>query len=121
MYAQKATIQLSEQGNEVVYMPLGRNTGKAAILYRDDLDRLLVKKGINTRWYCNNDNYPLVVGKQNKRIMIARLLMDAEPEQRVMYRDGNPLNLRRENLYLKDTAHKKITNDIAYVPLRRAW
>jgi hypothetical protein len=35
-----------------------------------------------------------------KPLGIARILLDAKPGQAVRYRDGNPLNLQIENLYL---------------------
>lgn len=101
---------------EVSYVPLGRSGSKTAVLYKDDLDYLM-RLGVGNRWIANpNQNYVLCFGnKPGKRIMVARLLLNAGPGNRVHYKDGNPLNLRRDNLSLKRHSCPTLKNDLAFV------
>jgi hypothetical protein len=114
-------LQVTASGDsverEVVYVPLGRSGAKAAIIWKDDLDQLM-SLGIGNRWYTNKDqNYVLCFGNRpNKRLMVARLLLNAGPGARVQYKDGNPLNLRRDNLTLVPHNNAKLKNDFIFVP-----
>lgn len=103
------TVQ--EGTREVARVPLGRNASLHAEIYRDDFD-FLVKLGLSPNWssYKNvTGNYVTAsaVDTPSKHVLVARVLMDAGAGQVVRYADGNPLNMRRENLRLVHSAKGK--------------
>lgn len=98
-------ISRLQDGSVVAFVPLGPNGkhGECAI----DLEDLsaLVERGVSMSWTLNFGSqgvgYVYTKGaKNNRNISIARLIMDCRPGEKIRYRDGNSLNLRRENLKL---------------------
>ena len=71
----------------------------------------LMEGGANAAWFYNYKgadrkagqvrmNVPLAGGKGTSNATIARIIVNAKPGQQARTRDGNPLNLRRSNLYI---------------------
>jgi len=52
------------------------------------------------------------LGGQTFTFIVARLILEAPPNMRVKYHDGNSLNLRRDNLYLHPTAREPAPKDM---------
>lgn len=90
-------------GKEVCYVPLGRGSNSAeATIYKEDYD-LLMKLGLSGNWLQTQQGYVTAAsGRINPpaRLQVGRVLMDAKPGTQVRCLDGNPLNLRRDNLVL---------------------
>jgi hypothetical protein len=90
-------------GQRCVRIPLA-STARIAILYAEDFERLIAL-GLSPFWMVNM-NKPtgqgyVRVAKDGRKLAIARLILGAGPRHQVAYRDGNRLNLRRENLILR--------------------
>ena len=86
----------------VVQVKLGVNESKGmAELYQEDVD-FLIRLGLSMTWGRLDRGYVTAPASRAKggRIGVARVLLDAKPGENIKYLDGNPLNLRRENLRL---------------------
>lgn len=90
----------SETGEELVAIPLAKDRGEA-ILSATDWDRLNAL-GLTTNWCLNGANgrqyVRAPVDTIGKLVTVSRAIAGAGQDQIVRYVDGNPLNLRRENL-----------------------
>lgn len=93
-------------GTPLVDVPLSR--GRHATLDAADFDHLTADCGFTPAWQVNSDGKGkdyvrcTVSGlPKNGNIVVARLVTKARRGQVVRYRDGNPLNLRRENLAIE--------------------
>jgi hypothetical protein len=81
------------------------NVDLSVVLYAEDLDRL-TKAGFSLSWKYNEDGrgngYPTVSAFTpdgfNREVAVARLVAEAPRGKRVRPRDGDSLNLRRDNL-----------------------
>lgn len=90
--------------SSVIAIPLGPNGSKGvAHIERDDW-MFLLKLGLSPNWYLSPSGHPTVAAHRAKggRVTVSRVLLDAGPRQTVRFVDGNPRNLRRENLQLCD-------------------
>jgi hypothetical protein len=85
-----------EGRDKLVKVPLARSK-LPAILFEKDFEDLMAL-GVSIRWRLYHNQ--VVVRCNGKDIAVGRLIRHAEPFQRVEIRDGNPLNLRRNNLML---------------------
>jgi len=88
---------------DVVLVTLG-NSPKKAQVHRDDLERVKAA-GYTGAWFLNGCNgYSYVRTGRSDLVgrleSVARIIAEAKPGQIVKYRDGDRLNLRRDNLYL---------------------
>lgn len=104
------TYSRDPSGREVAHVPLARRSETAAI-YRDDLERLTTS-GVPFPWYLNTARCCSYVSAYDpdhlgKNQTVARRLIDAPKGRIVKYRDGDRLNLRRDNLYLTEGASAK--------------
>jgi hypothetical protein len=89
-------IRTSNQfGRKLVHVPVGRNGEKEAVLYKEDWDTLN-ELGVSPNW-CTIGNSVASRGG-GKACLLARVIADLKAGERIIYRDGNGLNLRRENL-----------------------
>ncbi len=79
------TRSKDDDGVPIISIPIA-NSNKPAILYQEDFD-LLLSLNIDPRWTFNANLLP-----------IARILFDAKAGEKVRYKDGNSLNLKRDNL-----------------------
>ncbi len=95
-------------GTPVVRVPLAKERG-VAVLHAEDFDELM-RFGITARWYWNvaSPGFAYVRCKPPRNLncgtllSVSRLIMEALPGMCVRYRDGDRLNLRRDNLYLAE-------------------
>lgn len=97
-----------EHGNNMVAVPLARDGKREAIIDHEDYSELL-SLGLSPNWQIRGGSVsahcpsgPVRTGGSSKApsvpILVARVLTGAKGGQRVSYRDGDRLNLRRENL-----------------------
>jgi hypothetical protein len=95
MMLQKLEIKQhrDEDGNHVVSVPL-TNTDKTVKLFQEDFDRLM-RSGLDPRWRLSNGE---VFERGRSRLSIKRLIADAAKGEKVQLLDGDPCNLRRDNL-----------------------
>lgn len=85
------------------YIPLGCGTIRAIIDASDyDLIRKFHWSGKFDRW--GNCYARTSTGQQNKTLFMHRLLMNAQPGERIDHRNGDTLDNRRENLRLATNA-----------------
>lgn len=91
-------VEYVENGTKLTMVPVGNTF---VTLYKEDYDRL-IELGAYKRWQLIRDKY-VRCGTRNGmgHVMIARALVDCPPGFCVVYFDGNPLNLRRENLGIR--------------------
>lgn len=74
---------------------------KTAELWKDDYDFLVNELRVNPNWVvAHGRKNVLALAITNSKVSVARCLLDADIGQIVRYKDGNCLNLRRENLLL---------------------
>ncbi|MET4567702.1 hypothetical protein [Rhodanobacter soli] len=93
-------------GQQLVHIALG-DSGKRATLYAEDYQRLM-DAGFSPCWQYTGDGRGYAyatLGAYNAKgvdclVPVARLIAQAKAGQVVRYADGNPLNLRAENLKL---------------------
>lgn len=105
-YKQQAAPEFTTDvdGQEVVHVPLA-NSQQRATLYAEDYRRLMAA-GFSRFWkYIQTGNghaYPALNAYtsdgHNREVTVARLITGAGRGQRVRTVDGNPLNLRTDNL-----------------------
>jgi hypothetical protein len=96
MKARPVRIEGDQQRGFVVYVPLGRDGEDEAVLDLDDYNDLVALK-VYPNWQLRGGQVG-ARGPGGINVLIARVLTDAKPGQRVTYRDGDKLNLRRSNL-----------------------
>ena len=93
-------------GREVVGVTLS-NTTRTAWLYRADYERVVAEYGTPTWRLSDVGRGHLYVrfkkpGENSKNLSVSRLVAGDYERTGVFYRDGDPLNLRRTNLYHDD-------------------
>lgn len=96
-------------GTRIVKVPL--TGGFVATVEAEDYDAF-VTLGLSTRWLANAGGSgsitvrftlpPARPGQRSNNASVSRVIVNAGNGQRVRYRDGNPLNLRKSNLRLVD-------------------
>lgn len=99
------------EGSRVVArVQLGRDPNLHAEIYKEDFD-FLVRLGLSPNWtrYTSKNFYVTAAARNtpSHRVLVARVLLDAGEGHVVRYADGNPMNLRRENLRLVASAKGK--------------
>lgn len=93
-------------GQQLVHVALA-NSNQRATLYAEDYQRMMAA-GFTRHWQHAKDgrgNAYATLGAYNPKgvdclVSVARLIAQAKAGQSVRYADGNPLNLRTENLKL---------------------
>ena len=109
----EGTIRRSfaKDGTRIVHVPLAN--GLRATVDAADFDRLM-RLGLRPTWVFNDNGrgchfvrsrFPLGIGTPNN-IQVARAIMAPPPGCVVKYSDGNPLNLRRNNLWVVERASR---------------
>ena len=93
------------QYGETTTVPLGPNGDRGTVVLRKDDYDLLLELGLSECWNALRINDRIYVTAPSSRapgsrVLVARVLMDAKRGERVIFLDGNPLNMRRENLRL---------------------
>lgn len=98
-------VSTDNLGKQIVNVPLGGEGSPEAKINVADW-HTLVLMGVATGWHlqsCGNGyNYVRVTSNRTltKNASVARLVMRADEDQIVKHRNGNPLDLRWENLEL---------------------
>jgi hypothetical protein len=93
-------------GDRIVTVPL-TNSERKVIMLEKDLDGLIAK-GFPLTWRLAG-KVVLVTGKG--RIPVARIMVEAQKGDRVIFKDKNPCNLLRSNIIHADSRYLK-TGDI---------
>lgn len=95
-------------GKAVLLVPLA-NSDKVAKVFPEDYDRLIAR-GFSPNW-CWNVRTVKVSDWKHNTPRVARLIMDVEgPAFHVRHRDGDPLNIRRDNLIVKAVKTRNLTS-----------
>ena len=112
------TFTTDESGRALVLVPLPDRVQQVRILH-EDFDRISDRYAISCQWQYNNKggahSYVRVKLSEAQQgvsdwglpvrpthAVIARLILDVSPSVIVRYRDGDRLNLVRENLYTEE-------------------
>jgi hypothetical protein len=105
-------VETDKDGNQVASVFLGLYQKQHCLMYYEDYEAIITL-GVSPNWCCTQRGNVVAYNSIDMRPLgIARILLDAGPGEAVRYRDGNPLNLRRENLYLaEDTKAKSRDRD----------
>lgn len=90
-----------------VHVPLARNGEAEATIDFEDY-QYLVSLGVSPNWQQSGRSVSARTPKGN--MLVGRILMDAKAGQRVQYKDGNPLNLKRDNLSIRDGGFSVLNN-----------
>jgi hypothetical protein len=99
MKARPVRIEGDQQRGFTVHVPLGRDGENEAVLDLDDYNDLVALK-VYPNWQLRGGQVG-ARGPFGLEILVARVLTDAGAGQRVVFLDGNPLNLRRSNIGLQ--------------------
>lgn len=87
-----------DNGKSLVHVPLSRRGEQEAVIEQDDYQRL-ISAGVSPNWHTVGGSVTARTPKGQR--LLGRIILGAEEGQTVRYQDGNPLNLRRDNLYLR--------------------
>lgn len=92
-------ITKSIEGSRVLCRVLLSDYKNVAEIWAEDLEALQAL-GLSTNWAALKSGHVTCNARRaaSAKALVARILMDARAGEMVTYRDGNPLNLRRENL-----------------------
>ena len=92
---------IDEGGHQVALVPLGREGEKGvAIVDEDDLT-MLDSLGLSMKWNRNHGTGVVIAPARRSsgsNVQVARVIVDAGPGENVHYRNGDPTDLRRENI-----------------------
>ena len=86
------------------------------ILYEDDW-KDLIALGVSPLWHYYHKM--AIVRSAGKEIPVARLIRDARPHQLVTSLDGNPFNLRKDNLILAPGYSRFRARDMIVRPFKQ--
>ena len=92
---------LFDEGKPTTAVPLQDDTW--SLVETEDYLRLVEEEGFPSQWYAalNGQNVPYVrvrLPGKGQCVAVSRLVVGALPGERVIYRNGNTLDLRRGNL-----------------------
>jgi hypothetical protein len=91
---------MDPDGQATVVVSLPKN--KAAVLYQADFEMLL-GLGLSPIWHYRTDKGVVAWLKKWRRWgSLARLIADAGPETNVLFKDGDKLNCRSDNLIVTE-------------------
>lgn len=97
-------VETDKDGRQIASVFLGLYQKQHCLMYYEDYCYVM-SVGVSPNWSCTQRGNVVAYNSVDMRPLgIARILLDAGPGEAVRYRDGNPLNLRRENLYLAEDA-----------------
>lgn len=99
----RTTKVVEKDGRELLLISLNKHEDKIASLWKSDYDKLVGEIQLSPNWLTPPGKDHVLASSIGKtKVGVARVLMDAQPGTKVRYKDGNPLNLCRENLVLMD-------------------
>ncbi|WP_027155327.1 hypothetical protein [Mesorhizobium sp. WSM2561] len=99
MKARPIRITGSKEDGFLIHVPLGRSGTDEATVDLDDYNELVGLK-LSRNWQLRGGQVG-ALAPFGTEVLIARVLTDARPGQRVVYLDNNTQNLRRNNLGLQ--------------------
>lgn len=121
-------LAVDPDGLVIVHVPLA--SGQVATAEARDFKELMLS-GLSDQWQMNRDGkrgangeyhwYVRAAGGGTKMVMVARRILGDRGRTRVRYRDGNPLNLRRSNLYMAALYAPPMTEATASVAAVTHW
>ncbi len=94
----KKIIEFTENDLVMVKVPTGKK--HHTVLRKEDYDKLL-EFGVFRTWQLASNMSAKCNNRRGGSTIIARVLTNCPPGYCVTYLDGNPLNLRRENLGIR--------------------
>lgn len=102
--ARKPMILTTEDGRQIVHVPLP-NHPTPAVVYLEDFEKCLAL-GISDQWLVNHVRHYSYVRAHLSTVCgslttLARHIVDARRGEIVRYLDGDPTNLLQENLYVE--------------------
>lgn len=102
----------NKEGNRIIKVPLGRNTGKYAEIDATEWGYLR-ELGLSPNWSIGaNNNVKAHCGlSPNNYVLVARVLLDCGEQEIVKYKDLNPLNLRNSNIMKLFSPRKGLKSD----------
>ncbi len=88
-----------EDGKLIVLVPLGGEDDLTAEIEAEDY-AFLIHSGISGNWFSTSNGYVAISSGLVRPVVaiVARDLLGAQLGERVVYKDGSSLNLRRANL-----------------------
>jgi hypothetical protein len=87
------------------------------VLYETDFDDLMAL-GVSPLWHFYHDSIA-IVRSGGKEVPVGRLIRDAREGQIVVAQDGNPFNLRKDNLVLAPGYSKYRARDMIVRPFKK--
>lgn len=100
-------VGITKDGSQIAQVPIGPSGAESVTMDKQDYDHL-IELGVSGNWSSIN-GYAVCnsrIGKPRK-LLVARVLVDAKAGEIVRYKDGNKRNLRRDNLSVEKAAHTK--------------
>lgn len=110
----------------LAYVPLGTRGQRGVAVISDDDLAMLEKLGLSLRWnrHPRTGAVHAPAGKASgSNVLVARVLMDAGKGQVVRFRNGDPTDLRRDNLILDNDGYATRRDRDYLTPAqdRRQW
>jgi len=90
-----------EDGRRIAMVPLGPRGDKGLAVIEDADLEMLFDLGLSMRWNRHSKTgavFAPAPRASGSNVQVARVLMDCGPGENVSYRNGDPTDLRRENL-----------------------
>lgn len=121
----RTIIHVDHDGRELALVPLGRwGTKGHAVIYADDL-AMLEGLGLSLVWNRNSLSgtvFAPAPRASGGNVQVARVLLDLGEGHIVRYLNGDPTDLRRENLCVSDgNAIRRDRDFLTPKDRRRAW
>jgi len=121
----RTITHVTHGGRELALVPLGRWASKGhAVIYTDDLT-MLENLGLSLVWNRNSLSgtvFAPAAKASGGNVQVARVLLDLGEGQIVRYLNGDPTDLRRENLSVVDgNAVRRDRDFLTPKDRRRPW
>lgn len=109
----------------LAFVPLGVRGAKGVAVVHDDDLSMLEDLGLSMRWNRHPDTgavFAPAPRASGGNVLVSRVLVNAGPGQNVTYRNGDPSDLRRENLsVVSGNATRRDRNYLTPKSDRKAW
>jgi len=114
-----------DYGNPIARVPLAKGAGTATI-DRADWDRLLAR-GVSPNWYLGtsgigpNRKPAIRTTRRGEIVQVARLILGATPNHRLVYRTSDRTDLRRVNISLKKVSARGEGDAATGIKRKTTW
>jgi hypothetical protein len=114
-----------DYGNPIALVPLAKGAGIATV-DRADWDTLLAR-GVSPNWYLGtsgvglNRKPAIRTTHRGKIVQVARLILEAAPNHRLVYRTSDRTDLRRMNIGLKEVSARGEGDAATGVMRKTTW